>query len=340
MAEVLSQNEIDALLTAVSDGKVEANVTVTPDSQPDTKEKEYLPYNFISAERAAKGRWVAFNGIHERFANTFRMSLCQTLKKNVSVKVTHSEELKFGEFLSGLTRPVNLSIFECESLKANMVLVSRSDFTYSLVDAYYGGSDRPFSKMGEREAFTNIELEVIKKFAQVAIRDLEQAWSLNYPLKLKYQRAENHPYFVGVIQSTELVTVVNCEIEIEQLKGNIELVIQNHPLEPIQHALCVNVTGQIPGEEELWREHWLKELMEMEFEVRGILGETEKTLKQIRQLKVGDVVVLGQDAVSPICLTVQDVTKFRGLMGVFRGNNAVRLTKDLSKEQEESNDGK
>ena len=78
----------------------------------------------------------------------------------------------------------------------------------------------------------------------------------------------------------------------------------------------------------------------MEFEVRGILGQTEKTLKQIRQLKVGDVLVLGQDAVSPISLSVQDVSKFRGMMGVFRGNNAVRLTKDLSKEKQESTDGK
>lgn len=339
MAEVLSQNEIDALLTAVSDGKVEAAPAVATAPQAE-KAKEYRLYDLVSSERTSRSKLVAFKGIHERFANSYRLTLSQAFKKNVTVKIIESREVKFGEFLSSLSRPVNLSIAECESLKAHMLMVSKSNFAYSLVDAYYGGSERPFSKMGEREAFTKIENEVVRKFIQMAISDLEGAWSLNYPLKLKYQRAESNPFFVGVIQPTEMVTVVNCEVEIEQLKGNFDLVVQTHPLEAIQHALCVNVTGQIPGEEDLWKSHWLKELMEMEFEVRGLLGQTERSLKQIRQLKVGDIMVLGQDAVSPISLTVQEVAKFKGMMGVYRGNNAVRLTKDLSQEKEESTDGK
>ncbi len=340
MAEVLSQNEIDALLTAVTDGKVEAVGSPTVEATPEDVSKKYPRYDLTSQERMTKGKLVALKGIHERFANNFRMSLGQSLKKNVSVKIIKSEVVKFSDYLTSLSRPLNLSNYECESLKAHMLIVSRSTFGYAAVDAYYGGSERPFTKTVQPENFTSIESEVIKKFVLMAMKDLEQAWSFNYPLKLTYRRAENNPQFIETIQPNEQVSIVNCEVEIDNLKGNFDLVVQIHPLDAIQHALSVNITGQIPGEENVWSEHWLKELMEMEFEVRGILGQTEKTLKQIRQLKVGDVLVLGQDAVSPISLTVQDVSKFRGMMGVFRGNNAVRLTKDLSKEKQESTDGK
>jgi flagellar motor switch protein FliM len=339
MSEVLSQNEIDALLTAVGDGTVEAVPSPTVEQSVLEKSKQYQKYDLTSQDRLTHNKLVALNGIHERFANYFRMSLSQVLKKNVSVKILTTETVKYGDYLALIDRPVYLSIFENESLKANMIIVCRKGLGYSLVDAYYGGADRPFKQESAKESFTSIESEVIRKFAQTASKDLERAWSLIYSLPLKYQRSEGNPLFAGAVQPSEAISVVNLEVEIDYLKGQFDLLVQLHPLDAIQHLLSVNLTGQIPAEESGWKEHWLKELMEMEFEIRAVLGHTERTLKQIRQFKVGDVVVLGQDAVSPIGLTVQDVSKLKGMIGVFRGNNAVRLTKDLSHKQEESKDG-
>ena len=190
-------------------------------------------------------------------------------------------------------------------------------------------------------SFTSIENELIRKFTLLALTDLEQGWKLNYPMKLMYHRAESNVHFVGAIQLNEQVAVVNCEVEIDSLKGSFDIIVQLHPLEAIQHALSVNITIQMPGEEELWKQHWLKEIYQMEFQIRAVLGQTERTLKEIRQLKAGDVLTLGQDSVAPISLTIQDVPKCKGMIGVFRGNNAVRLTKDLSSnEKEESKNGK
>jgi len=339
MAEVLSQNEIDVLLSAVSDGKVAA-AEPPAKTAPEVSSSQYRLYDLTSEEKIVKGKLVAFKGIHERFATVYRMSLGQALKKTITLKVTQTEFVKFGDYIHQLDKPVNLTLFENEELKANMLFVSRSTFAYSLVDAYFGGAERAYKKPGQSEAFTSIENEVVRKFIQVAIKDLEQAWQLNYPMKFRYQRAETNGAFVSSIQPTESVAVVKCEVDIENLKGELDIVIQLHPLDSIAHALSVNITGQIPGEEEAWKNHWLKELMDMDFEVRGLLGQAEKSLKELRQLKVGDVLILAQDAVSPIPLLIQDVPKFKGMIGVFRGNNAVRLTKDLSKEKEESKDGK
>lgn len=339
MAEVLSQNEIEALLTAVTDGKVAS-------TDPNTKAatgpdpKNYQRYDLVSQEKIMKGKLVAFKGIHDRFATLFRFSLGQSLKKNVTVKVTHTDFVKLSEYVRTLEGPADLSIFENEDLKAPMVLVSRPSFVYTLIDAYFGGAERPYVKQGKVEKFTAIEKDVVKRFVRVAIQDLEQAWKLNYPMKFRYQRSESNGEFLGSVQLSDSVAVVRCQVEIEALTGDMDLVIKLQPLDAIAHTLSVNITGQFVGEEEAWKQHWLKELMDMEFEVRGVLGQTEKSLTEVRQLKVGDVLVLGQDAVSPIPLTIQDVPKFKGMIGVFRGNNAVRLTKDLSKEKEESKDGK
>jgi flagellar motor switch protein FliM len=340
MAEVLSQNEIDALLTAVKDGQVEASPQSTQSAAPEMASKEYSLYDLTSQDKIIRGKLVALKGIHERFVNLYRMTLNQRLKKPVVVKVQNTEFVKFSDYQATLDAPLNLSLFEVEELSGAMVLVTRSSFAYTLVGAYYGGADRPYSKTGEREAFTSIENEIIRKFVALAQKDLEQAWKLNYPLNLNYQRAETNPFFVGAIQPNDSIAVVNCEVEIENLKGDFDLVVQLHPLDSIAHSLSVNITGQIPGEEKAWKDHWLKELMDMDFEVCGMLGQTEKSLKEIRRMKVGDVLILNQDATSPIPLLIQDVAKCRGMIGVLRGNNAVRLTKDLSKEKEESKDGK
>ena len=330
MAEVLSQNEIDALLTAVTAGKVDAVTETAASSSAKGTSKKIALYDLTSEERVIRGKLVALSGIHERFAGLFRMSLHTHLKKNVSVKIKSTEFIKFGEYLSRVSRPVNFSLIEVEDLKGSMLLVAGGSYMYSLVDAYYGGSDRPYTKAKTGEAFTAIENAMMKKFVSFAVKDLEQAWSLNYPLKLNYIRAESNPFFIGAIQATDSIVVVTCDVEIDSLRGSFDLVVQLHPLDSIQHALSINLTGQIPGEETLWKEHWLKELMNMDFDIRGVLGQTEKTLREIRKLKKGDVLILGQDAVSAIPVYIQEVPKFKGMMGVFRGNNAVRLTKDLS----------
>lgn len=339
MAEVLSQNEIEALLTAVSDGKVAAT---DPNSKSATEpdSKKYAKYDLFSQDKILKGKLVAFKGIHDRFANLFRFSLGHSLKKNIAVKVVNTEFVKLGEYVRTLGQPANLSIFENEELKAPMVLVAKPSFVYTLIDAYFGGAERPYHRQIPVNQFTAIEKDVVKRFVLKAIHDLEQSWKLNYPMKFQYQRSESNGEFLGSIGLGDAVAVVRFQVEVEALSGELDLIIQLSPLDAIAHNLSVNITGQVPGEEEAWKEHWLKELMDMDFEIRGILGQTEKSLTEIRQMKVGDVLVLGQDAVSPIPLLIQEVPKFKGMIGVFRGNNAVRLTKDLSKETEESNDGK
>lgn len=318
MPEVLSQSEIDALLAAVSSGSV------------DTEEKpknpiDWIAYDLTSQEKIVRGKLSALQGIHERFSRLFRITMTNTLKKNVTINATNTDFLRFGDYLTNILLPTSLNVLVMPQLRGHMIFVVSSKLTYALVDAYYGGSERPFSKIGGREQFTTIENAMIRKICDQAVKDLREAWRLNYPLDIQFLRSESNPHFVGSIHASELVAVVTFEVEFENLSGPLILIIQLKALDPIQNLLSINLTSEVSNDAAFWKEHWLREIPQIEMGVHVELGYAERTLQEVSQLKVGDVIALNQDAASPLSLCIEGQPKAEGLMGVFRGNNALRL---------------
>ncbi len=318
MAEVLSQSEIDALLAAVSNGNVETD-------EQQKNPIDWIAYDLTSQEKIVRGKLAALQGIHERFSRLFRMTLSTLLRKTVTVNATNTDFLRFGDYLTNILLPTSLNILHLPQLKGHMLFVVSSKLTYAMVDAYYGGSERPFSKIGGRDQFTTIENNMIRKVCELAMRDLREAWRLNFPLEINYQRSESNPHFVGSIHGSELVAVVTFEVEFENLSGPFILIIQLKALDAIQHLLAVNITGEMNADADQWHKHWEHELKEVELGVKVELGATTKTVEDVGNWKVGDVLTLTQDAASPLTLLVEGVSKLQGLMGVYRGNNALRV---------------
>ncbi len=323
MAEVLSQTEIDALLAAVSAGNVETQETPHATA---TGGKDWIAYDLTSHEKVVGSRLVGLQGIHERFSRLFRATLSTALKKSVVVTCTNTDFIHFSDYLANILLPTSLNVIEMTNLKGFMILVMSSKLTYALVDAYYGGSERPFSKIGGREEFTTIESNMIQKISEMAIRDMQEAWKLNYPLELKYTRSESNPHFVGSIHGSETVAIVTFDVEFENLSGSFVVILQVRPLDPIQQNLSVNVLAEVTGEGDSWKEHWLTELNSLPLELSVELGTTRKALSELNAMKPGDVLPLSQDAASPLNGSLEGVVKLEGLMGICRGNRAIRLT--------------
>ncbi len=328
MSEVLSQSEIDALLFAVSSGSVPTAAPVAP---PEGKE-DWIAYDLTSQEKIYHGKMVGLTGIHERFARLLRVTLSSYFKKNISISVTNTDYLKFGDYLSNIVLPTSLNLLILPKLQGHMLFMVTSKLLYALVDAYYGGIERPFSKLGTREEFTTIENSMIRKICGLAVDDLKEAWRLNYPLDIEYTRMESNPAFVGSIHSSDLVAVVTFDVEFENLSGPFILLIQLRSLDPIQHHLNVNVTTDFDREVSQWREHWLREVAQTALNVRVELGTAERSLSEIKRWKAGDVLPLTQDSSSPVKVFIEEVEKLKGLMGVYRGNTAVRLSDDSKNE--------
>lgn len=328
MAEVLSQNEIDALLAAVSAGNVETDTPEAAGGGDGGPKGDWIVYDLASQEKIFRGRLVALEGIHERFARLFRITLSSYLKKNVTVSCTNIDFLKFGDYATNVLMPASLNLLSIPNLQGHMIFLVTSKLTYALVDSYFGGSERPFAKIGSRDEFTAIENNMILKLCNLAMKDLKEAWRLNYPIELEYLQTESNPAFVGKIHATELVAVANFEVEFESLSGPFILIIQLRALDPIATHLSVNVTSEIQGDLEVWKSHWMRELSALPLDVKVELGETRKSLHEVQAWKPGDVIALSQDSVAPLPVLVEGLTKHQGLMGIYRGNNAVKIVAD------------
>ncbi|MEZ4751460.1 MAG: hypothetical protein R3B54_12825 [Bdellovibrionota bacterium] len=187
---------------------------------------DWVAYDLASQEKFLRGRLVALEGIHERFCRLLGATLHNLLKTTASVTYRNTEILRFSEYLSGVTLPTSINIVSMRNPAGYMMFVIGSKLTYALVDAYYGGSERPFSQIGHRDDFTQIEKNLIHKAVQLCIDDLQEAWKLNYPVDLRYSTAESNPIFVSYIHGSESVAVVNFEVEFEDVSGPLCLVVQ------------------------------------------------------------------------------------------------------------------
>jgi flagellar motor switch protein FliM len=344
MPEVLSQAEIDSLLSAVSTGEVESDAGKKEDSRknanPSASEggPNWIAYDLTSHEKIVRGKMIALQGIHERFARLFRASLTNHLKRQVSVSLNRMDFMKFGDYLNNLVLPTSVNIVNMADLKGSLLFIVSSKLTYALVDAYYGGSERPFSKVGNRDEFTSIENNMISKVSGLALKDLQESWKLNYPLKLQYLRNETNPHFIGTIHPSELVAVLTVDVEFESLSGSCFVVLQLEPLNKIQEYLAFNVTGDFSVENGEWREHWMREVMSTELLLQVELGSTQKKLGEIENLEKGNTIVLAQDSVAPLTVYVQGLPLMAGMMGNVRGNLAIRMTQTLQSEDSSEGD--
>jgi flagellar motor switch protein FliM len=266
--------------------------------------------------------------IYERFVRLFRMSLSNSLRKIASISIISTDLLKFGEFVNTLPIPSCVGILRSETLRGPALLVFESKLAYALIDSYFGGTDRPFTKIEGKE-FTHIELSIIRRVMDLAISDLEEAWAPVHKNKISFVRTEVNPQFVGVVPPSDVIISTTFEVELENASGTIALVIPYSTIEPIKHKL--NATFQTEGDKQdkVWTNTMSEHLNQVEAEVNVNLGDTNITVGDLVNLNVGDIIPLGQDADGELKVLLEGVAKYRCLFGISRGNRAVQVTRPI-----------
>lgn len=346
MNQVLSQNEVDALLSAVSDGSVDianpaaaadgGGVTATDggDAAPQNvvingKEgAEVSAYDLTNQDRVIRGRMPTLDIIYERFIRLFRISLSNSLRKVASISIISTDLLKFGEFVNTLPIPSCMCIMRFEALRGPALLVFESKLAYALVDSFFGGTDRPFTKIEGKE-FTNIELTIIKKVMDLALSDLEEAWAPVHQTKISYVRTEVNPQFVGVVPPSDVIISTTFEIELENASGTIALVIPYSTIEPIKQKLNATFQTETDNKDRIWTTVLSEHMQAVGAEICVNLGHTEITLADLVNLSIGDIIPLTQDADGELDILLQGVPKFKCFFGVSRGNRAVQVTRAI-----------
>lgn len=339
MNQVLSQSEVDALLAAVSEGDGggsadagNGNVAAKSGGGPSQKEeKVVVTYDLTSQDRIIRGRLPQLEVIYEKFMRAFRVSLSSALRKIASLTLASTDFLKFGEFINTLPMPTCMSVLRFQNLRGSALLVIESKLAYALVDSFFGGADRPYTKI-EGKDFTQIELSIVRKVVDLAIEDMEAAWESVEKIGCSFVRTEVNPQFVGIVPPTDVVIASTFDVELENANGTITIVIPYSTIEPIKQKLSSGFQVESDQtDKKLWTTIIRDQLMETDMNIKVDLGHSSINLGDLMDLKVGDVIPLDQDSSGELEIQIEGVKKFKGYHGIHHGSVAMQVTRPIEK---------
>jgi flagellar motor switch protein FliM len=229
-ADLLSQDEIDALLHGVDDGDVET------EASSEEGAKGARSYDFTSQERIVRGRMPTLEMVNERFARYFRVSLFNFLRRSAEISVSGIQVQKFSEFIQSLFVPTNLNIVRMSPLRGRALIVMEPRLVFTAVDNFFGGDGQFYNKVEGRE-FTPTEMRVIRLIMEMIFKDMEEAWKPVMDMTYEYMNSEVNPQFANIVSPSEIVVISTVHVELEGGGGDISIAMPYTMIEPIRELL-------------------------------------------------------------------------------------------------------
>lgn len=321
--DLLSQDEIDALLHGVDGGDVETETDEPLD--PD----QARSYDFASQDRIVRGRLPTLEMINERFARYFRTSMFNMLRRSADISVSGVQMLKFSEFVHSLFVPTSLNIIKVAPLRGKSLFVIDPKLVFSVVDNFFGGSGRFHTKIEGRE-FTPTELRVVQMLLEIAFKDLAAAWQPVLDVEFGYIGSEVNPQFANIVSPSEVVVVTTFNVDLESGGGDFYLCLPYAMLEPIRDLLDAGVQSDRGEKDERWEQAMREEILEASVELSSNLARTELSLQELAELQVGDILPI--DLPEEIEVSAEGLPLFRGTLGVHKKNYAIKVSEWVVRE--------
>ncbi len=320
MSQVLSQNEVDALLKGIEGGDTEEDFDM-----PDIDDNAVIPYDLTSQDRIIRGRMPTLEIIHDRFVRMFRLTLSSALRKVVDISVRSTELIKFGEFLKTLPVPSSLNLFRMNPLRGNAIMVLETRLVFTLIDIFFGGTGELEVKAEGRD-FTPIEQKIVKRVVVSALEDMQNAWRPVFPVQVTYTRAEINPQFVAIVPQSEVVVVVTFDVEMGKAPMTLTVCIPYSMIEPIRNKLDSGFQADQNEEDHIWGNRFRDNICEAYVNILVELGQAELSVDEFLKMKIGDIIILNQESNQPLDILVEGVPKFKGVQGSYKGNQAVKVS--------------
>jgi flagellar motor switch protein FliM len=316
-SDLLSQDEIDALLHGVDSGEVETGADELIDPS------EARSYDFASQDRIVRGRLPTLEMINERFARHFRTSLFNMLRRSADITVSGVQMLKFSEFVHSLFVPTSLNITRISPLRGKSLFVLDPKLVFSIVDSFFGGNGRFHTKIEGRD-FTPTELRVVQMLLDIAFKDFKLAWQPVLDVEFEYVNSEVNPQFASIVSPSEVVVVTTFNVDLESGAGDFYVCLPYSMLEPIRDLLDAGVQSDRGERDERWAMAMREEVMGASVEISSVLGEATLPLRVLAALQVGDIIPLEVNEDVEVC--AGNLPIFRGKLGVHNSSYAVKIS--------------
>lgn len=326
MGEVLSQNEIDSLLAALSAGELDA------DQMQGSQEKQVKNYDFTRPTKFSKEHLRTLEIIFEHYGRLISTNLPVYLRKNVQVAVASSETVTFSEFTNALSNPVILGIINFAPLNGQIIIDLATNLGYAMLDRMLGGSGVPLEKSRE---FSEIELTIIQKVLVMFTQLLRDPWRNVIDINPVLQRLETNPQFAQVIAPNDMIAIVTLNVKIGDIEGFINVCLPFFTLEDVMDKLNTKYWFSTMQEnhDENYEVYIESLIRKVDIPIRAVLGRSTISVNDFMSLQVGDCIRLDSKVDTDMNIFVGNIRKFTALPGTEKDSYAVRITSVIREEE-------
>jgi flagellar motor switch protein FliM len=329
LADVLSQNEIDALLSAISSGEMDAE-----DLKKEQSEQKIRVYDFKRAMRFSKDQVRSITRIHENFARLLTTLFSAQLRTYVQISVASVDQLPYEEFIRSVPKMTILNLFEAPPLEGSILMEVNPNIAYTMMDRVLGGQGVSMNKV---ENLTEIETKIITQLFEKTLDSFQEAWNTILEIDPVLMGFEVNPQFLQMVSPNETVVVISLNTTIGETSGMINICLPHMVLEPIIPKLSVHQWMQakqkkrLPGELERLESRVKNTPVPVSVE----LGHAEISIQEFMQLSVHDVIELNQSINEPLVLKVAQLPKFLGQPGKISNKMAFQILDAIQGEGEQ-----
>lgn len=323
--DVLSQTEVESLLSAIDPTRTAAVRPSAPVASAPNKPKEKVtPYDFKRPERVGKEQMRALQSLHEGFGRNFSASLSGVLRTVVDVKLTSVDQLTYSEFVFSLENPTCFNVLSADPLEGNLILDINPSILHPIIERMLGGKE---NDRVVRRALTDIELRLVARITRLFLDELHHAWENVLDLTLEVVRVESNPQLVSIVPPNEVIVLISFEVMLGEMRGMINLCVPYNSIERISSKLAANnwqTYGKMSANDQT-RQYLSSRINKGNVELVVTLAETKITTSDLIGLRVGDIITTSRDVNEPLDVTVNEAKRYEASPGSLKGHKAIEI---------------
>lgn len=316
MDDILSQDEVDALLRGMGGGDID---TEDDDSGENTSAKVY---DFTNQERIVRGRLPALDIINERFARGFQRHFNEMVMASVEVTPGEVKIIKMIDYLRNLFVPTSLNIYRINPLNGVALFTLDSKLIFTAVDIYFGGTGLLPFKIEGRE-YTPVEMSMVRSILDISSDNLRKAWGPVMDIEVEYMHSEMNPKFAGIVDPTDMIVVSPINVRFEGVEGRVDIVMPYAMLEPIRDKLEEGMQNLQGESDNRWSRTLKEEAKNIEIGLSANLLELQMSMDDLVKMEKGDIIPI--EMPKQVTVKAEGIAIMRGKLGESHNKKAIKI---------------
>lgn len=320
MSDILSQHEIDALLSALTTGEIDVE-----EIKKNDKDKKVKIYDFKNPNKFSKDQLRTLDMLHENFSRLLQTFLSAHLRTYANIDLYSVDQMSYHEFINSIPNPSIISIVRIPPLKGSIMLEMDPNIAFSIIDRLLGGPGIFTTKI---RGLTEIEETIIKKVINKAVELIGETWKHIIEIKPAIDRVETNSQFAQLVAPNETVAILTFATRIGSSEGMINICLPHIVIEPIVPKLSAKFWFQSPEKKDVIETKGMIEqrIQKANLQIVAELGNCNLTIRDFLELQVGDVIKLDNQYNKPVNIYIDNQLKFIGVPGVWKKKRSIKIT--------------